>query len=162
MAKVIKPLEAALAFEKEGREFFTEASSKSGDPLTKEIYDYLAYMETKHMEDIIRISEELKAKGMFPSNANLSETTDKKSIFKEELDKIAKDTLLPQDEVTALRNALALEVKGREMYLRFSEEAEGENERSFFNLLAEEEQKHFEIIYEFLDYFESKGLKMQE
>jgi rubrerythrin len=156
------PLEEALKFEEEGRTFFTTAAEKSGDPLTKEIYEYLAMMELKHMEDIKRISAELKEKGKFPEDATLSSTSDKISIFKEALKQVKKEKELAQEEVTALRNALALEFKGREMYEKFSHEAKDNNEKQFYELLADEEQKHFDIIYEYLEFFEDKGLRMQE
>jgi len=37
-----------------------------------------------------------------------------------------------------------------------------EQEKAFFKHLASEEQKHFDIIYEYLDFLESSGLRMQE
>ena len=162
MAERKTPLEEALKFEEEGRDFFTTAAEKSGDPLTKEIYEYLAMMEIKHMEDIKRISAEHKEKGQFPEKATLSSTSDKAKIFKDALKQLKKETLLAQDEVTALRNALALEFKGREMYEKFSHEAKDQNEKHFYELLAAEEQIHFDIIYEYLEFFEDKGLRMQE
>ncbi len=162
MADRLSPLEEALKFEIEGKAFFTEAARKSGDSLTKEIYKYLARMETKHMEDIERIAGELKEKGVFPEKATLSEPTKSSSIFLQELKKLKKETILPQDEVSALRNGLALEVRGREMYDRLSVEAKDSREKNFYVLLSGEEQKHFDIIYEFLDFCELKGLRMQE
>ena len=35
-------------------------------------------------------------------------------------------------------------------------------EKAFFKILASEEQKHFDIIYEYLDFLESSGLRMGE
>jgi rubrerythrin len=110
------PLAMALKFEQEGRDFFTAAAEKSGDPLTREIYEYLAMMELKHMEDIKRIAALLKEKGSFPEKITLSATSDKTGIFKEALKKVKKEKVLAQEEVVALRDALALEFKGREMY----------------------------------------------
>lgn len=156
------PLEEALKFEEEGRSFFTTAAEKSGDPLTKEVYEYLASMELKHMEDIKRISAELREKGKFPEKATLTSTSDRAEIFKEALKKVKREKVLAQEEVTALRDALALEFKGREMYEKLSHEAKDNNEKHFYDLLAEEEQKHFDIIYQYLEFFEDKGLRMQE
>lgn len=156
------PLAMALKFEQEGRDFFTAAAEKSGDPLTREIYEYLAMMELKHMEDIKRIAAQLKEKGSFPEKITLSATSDKTGIFKEALKKVKREKVLAQEEVVALRDALALEFKGREMYEKLSHEAKDHNEKHFFDLLADEEQKHFDIIYEYLEFFEQKGLRMQE
>jgi rubrerythrin len=48
------------------------------------------------------------------------------------------------------------------MYTRMSENATNRQEKAFFKILASEEQKHFDIIYEYLDFLESSGLRMQE
>ncbi len=162
MSEKFNLLEEALKFEKEGRDYFSEAASKAGDKMTKEIYQYLALMETKHMEDIQRIAGEMKNKGTFPDNATLSVTTKSSEIFLKELEKLSREKMLPQNEVAALRNGLALEVRGREMYERLSEEATDQGESNFYRKLAGEEQKHFQIIYEYLDFYESTGLRMQE
>lgn len=162
MSEKLSPLEMALKFEQEGNDFFTEAAKKSEDPLTREVYEYLALMELKHMEDIKRIAGELEETGKFPEKASLSATSDRVAIFKEALKKVKREKILAQEEVTALRDALALEFKGREMYEKLCHEAKDQNERHFYDLLAEEEQKHFDIIYEYLEFFEDKGLRMQE
>jgi rubrerythrin len=48
------------------------------------------------------------------------------------------------------------------MYTRMSENAGNRQEKVFFKLLASEEQKHFDIIYEYLDFLENSGLRMGE
>ncbi len=156
------PLKEALEFERAGKKFFSDSAKKAGDPLTRELYEYLAQMETKHMEEVIRISKELEEKGAFPNEITLQETTKPADIFLNELKKISSVDVITDDDVTVLRTALNLEVRGREMYETFSKNAEDEKEARFYELLAEEEQRHFEIIYQLLEYFENKGLKMGE
>lgn len=162
MAEMKPQLKEALEFEKAGKKFFSESAQKAGDSLTRELYNYLAQMETKHMEDILRISKELEEKGQFPEKVTLQDMTKPAEIFMEELRKLSGEEMVTEDEVTALRHALNLEVKGREMYERFAREASDEKESTFYRLLAAEEQRHFDIIYQLLDYFESKGLRMGE
>jgi rubrerythrin len=43
-----------------------------------------------------------------------------------------------------------------------SRNAADRKEKTFFGILASEEQKHFEIIYEYLEYLEASGLRMGE
>jgi hypothetical protein len=54
------------------------------------------------------------------------------------------------------------EAEGREMYLRMSKAAPGRQEKAFFRLPSLEEQVHFEILCEYLDYLEATGLRMRE
>jgi rubrerythrin len=51
---------------------------------------------------------------------------------------------------------------GREMYLRMSRDATNPQEKRFFKLLSGEEESHFNIIYEYLDFLENQGLRMQD
>jgi rubrerythrin len=48
------------------------------------------------------------------------------------------------------------------MYTRMSENSSNRQEKAFFRILASEEQKHFDIIYEYLHFLESSGLRMQD
>jgi rubrerythrin len=43
-----------------------------------------------------------------------------------------------------------------------SQNSSNRQEKAFFRILASEEQKHFDIIYEYLDYLENSGLRMRE
>jgi rubrerythrin len=61
-----------------------------------------------------------------------------------------------------MRRALSFEAMGREMYLRMSKDATNPQEKRFFKLLSGEEESHFNIIYEYLDFLESQGLRMQD
>jgi rubrerythrin len=61
-----------------------------------------------------------------------------------------------------MRRALAFEAMGREMYARMSKDATNPQEKRFFKLLSSEEDSHFNIIYEYLDFMENQGLRMQD
>ncbi len=65
-------------------------------------------------------------------------------------------------DTAGLKAALGMEAQGREMYLRASKEASHPQEKKFYKLLAAEEDTHFAIIYEYLDYLEDQGLRMRE
>jgi len=100
-------------------------------------------------------------------------------LFKREYSRIKKEKTITGDAATAMRKALGFEAEGREMYTRMSENSSNRQEgremytrmsenssnrqeKAFFKLLASEEQKHFDIIYEYLDFLESTGLRMGE
>ena len=66
------------------------------------------------------------------------------------------------DAAAAMRKALGFEAEGREMYRRMAEGAGHPQEKKFFRLLSAEEGKHFEVIYEYVDFLEATGLRMGE
>ena len=151
----------ALRFEREGKRLFTAAADKSADPFAKQVFALLAQMETKHMEDIQAIARELEAGGKFPKVASAPHDARMRQ-FRREHSRIRKEKVISGDAADGMRKALAFEAEGREMYIRMSKAATHPQEKRFFKLLATEEDSHFNIIYEYLDFLESRGLRMQD
>jgi rubrerythrin len=84
------------------------------------------------------------------------------SRFRREHSRIRKEKVISGEAVDGMRKALAFEAEGREMYLRMSKTATNPQEKRFFKLLAGEEDTHFNIIYEYLDFLEGQGLRMRD
>ena len=154
-------LERALRFEKEGKRFFTAAAAKSADPFAKQVFSLLAQLETKHMEDIQAIARVLEEEGKFPKVTSAPHDA-RMRVFRREHSRIRKEKIISGDAADGMRKALAFEAEGREMYARMSKAATNPQEKRFFKLLSNEEDSHFNIIYEYLDFLEDKGLRMQD
>jgi len=151
----------ALRFEKEGKRFFTAAAAKSADPFAKRVFALLAEMETKHMEDIQAIARRLEEEGKFPKVSSAPSDARMRQ-FRREHSRIRKEKIISGDAADGMRKALAFEAEGREMYARMSKAATNPQEKRFFKLLSGEEDNHFNIIYEYLEFLEDKGLRMQD
>lgn len=154
-------LERALRFETEGKRFFTAAAAKSMDPFAKQVFLLLAQLETKHMEDIQAIARKLEEEGKFPRVSSTPHDA-RMRLFRREHSRIRKEKAISGEAVDGMRKALSFEAEGREMYLRMSKAATNPQEKRFFKLLAAEEDSHFNIIYEYLDFLENRGLRMQD
>jgi rubrerythrin len=154
-------LERALRFETEGKRFFTAAAAKSVDSFAKHVFLLLAQLETKHMEDIQAIARKLEEEGKFPKVSSTPHDS-RMRLFRREHSRIRKEKVISGEAVDGMRKALAFEAEGREMYLRMSKAATNPQEKRFFKLLAGEEDSHFNIIYEYLDFLEAQGLRMQD
>lgn len=172
MAKTAKPgpkkanattdaLTRALRFEKTGMRYFTLASEKAADGFAKRMFALLADMERKHFEDIREIAGKLDEKGKFPA-VSTANSEGRMRLFKREYARIKREKTISGDAAAAMRKALGFEAEGREMYTRMSRNATDRKEKTFFGILAAEEQKHFDVIYEYLDYLEASGLRMGE
>ena len=151
----------ALRFEKTGMRYFTVSSQKATDGFAKKVFALLADMERRHFEDIQAIGKKLEETGKFPAVSTVS-SEGRMRLFKREYSRIKKEKTITGDAAVAMRKALGFEAEGREMYTRMSEHASNRQEKAFFKILASEEQKHFDIIYEYLDFLENAGLRMGE
>ena len=151
----------ALRFEKTGMRYFTVSSQKATDGFAKNVFALLADMERRHFEDIQAIGKKLEETGKFPAVSTVS-SEGRMRLFKREYSRIKKEKTITGDAAVAMRKALGFEAEGREMYTRMSENASNRQEKTFYRILAFEEQKHFDIIYEYLDFLENAGLRMGE
>jgi len=154
-------LTRALRFEKTGMRYFTLSAKKATDGFAQRVFALLAEMETKHYEDILAIARKMEETGRFPQVSTVS-SEGRMRLFKREYSRIKKEKAITGDAAVAMRKALGFEAEGREMYSRMSENAQNRQEKTFFGILAAEEQKHFDIIYEYLDFLENAGLRMGE
>jgi rubrerythrin len=154
-------LTRALRFEKTGMRYFTASAQKATDGFAKRVFVLLADMERRHYEDILAIAKKLEETGKFPAVSTVS-SEGRMRLFKREYNRIKKEKTITGDAAVAMRKALGFEAEGREMYTRMSAAAGNRQEKTFYKTLASEEQKHFDIIYEYLDFLENTGLRMGE
>ncbi len=154
-------LTRALRLEVTGRRYYAAAAAKSADPFAKAVFEFLVKMEEGHIRDIRAIAQALAEEGTFPAVSTAPHDA-RMRMFEAEAARIRKETLISGDAASAMRKALGMEAEAREMYLRASRDASHPRERKFFKLLAAEEDTHFAIIYEYLDYLEDQGLQMRE
>ena len=154
-------LARALRFEKSGLRYYETAAAKAADPYAKKAFALLADMERKHVNDILEIARRLEQRGKFPA-VSAADGEGRMRLFRREIGRIRKEKAITGDAAAAMRKALGFEAESREMYSRMSKAAPGRQEKTFFRLLSLEEQAHFEIVYEYLDYLEATGLRMRE
>jgi rubrerythrin len=157
----VSAITRALRFEKTGKRYFALSAEKATDPFARQVFALLADMEQKHYDDIQVVSRKLEKEGKFPAVSAVS-SEGRMRLFKREYSRIKKEKSITGDAAVAMRKALGFEAEGREMYTRMSENATNRQEKTFFRILASEEQKHFDIIYEYLDFLERSGLRMGE
>ena len=154
-------LTRALRFEKTGMRYFTLSAQKATDGFAKRVFALLADMERKHYEEIQAIAKKVGEDGRFPTVSAVN-SEGRMRLFKREYSRIKKEKTITGDAAVAMRKALGFEAEGREMYSRMSANSSNRQEKAFFNYLAIEEQKHFDIIYEYLEFLDNSGLRMQD
>jgi rubrerythrin len=161
VGRAANALTRALRFEKAGMRYYDLAAGKAADPFAGRVFALLSSMERKHMEDIEAIARQLGEKGKFPDVPS-GDSEGRMRLFQRECRRIRKEKAITGDSAAAMRKALGFEAEGREMYSRMSLAASDRREKKFYRMLSLEEQNHFEIIYEYLDFLEGAGLRMGE
>jgi rubrerythrin len=154
-------LTRALRFEKTGMRYFALSEQKATDGFAKRVFALLADMERKHYEEIQAIAKKVGEDGRFPAVSAVN-SEGRMRLFKREYSRIKKEKTITGDAAVAMRKALGFEAEGREMYTRMSANSSNRQEKAFFRYLAIEEQKHFDIIYEYLEFLDNSGLRMQD
>ncbi|MHC5038845.1 MAG: ferritin family protein [Planctomycetota bacterium] len=142
----LEHLKKALEFEHEGFAFYRKALEEAEHTAAKSVFQWLVEEEREHAEYLLKLHGRLSADGRWPTEITLSMDKDFEMIFRDASRK--RDAILPPSagEVEALRFALAMEKKGREMYRRLREKAEDPNERVLYSHLAEWEQSHADLV----------------
>jgi rubrerythrin len=157
---VLEVLIRAMITEQDGYDFYMAATDRVADEKGKTMLKGLANDEIEHLH--ILQSEYNKVKGgesfvdLESARANLPPEPGMR-LFPEKSNLGAMLEAVTNDE-QALRVALEFELKGYEMYNKAAQDADDENAREVFAYLAKQEDGHYELIQQTLNYLVDDGL----
>jgi rubrerythrin len=142
--------EYAMQMEKDGEDFYREVAQQSPNRGIKTILTMLADDEVRHYNVIEKMKSDEPSK--------LVETTvltNAKNVFaqlKESGEKFTSET----NQIRLYQKALDIEKKSRDFYTQKAGEVSGENVKELFLRLAGEEQKHYVLVENIIDFL-SRG-----
>lgn len=155
--KNLKGIEEAVALaierEKEARDFYLSKAALMDNPKFKELYEYLANEEVKHLGylESYRDKRELPAISTeIPSGQSFAPEFDIGRI---------KGGEITLGDAGILLAALRHERKSEDFYSEVAKKVEDESLRRFFEMLAGYERGHYELIDGFLE--EITSFRMQ-
>ena len=146
---LLQALIEAFLMEKGTKEFYADASGKSGNSDAKKIFGELADWEKKHMDFIqflyqsINGGQEIKSFEEF-NNRTEAPLTEAGIPVKDLEAKIEKYTI--KDETGALTLAMEIEGKAYNLYHKLSQDAEDTNAKVVFSEMMDQEVKHVEYL----------------
>jgi len=149
------PLELAINFEVEGREYFLKAAEKVKHPLGKSMFEALARDESRHIQAIKRIKASLKEGNEWPDEQLPEKSGAMKSIFKDAKQNMDKDVKPDEDDLEVIKQALALELKGHKFYRELAEKESDPKAIKFYELLANEEKGHYTLLQNTEEYLKN-------
>lgn len=139
--------EYALKLEREGEQYYRQLAESSAHPGLKAAFNILADEEVRHCKAI----EDMMSTSCFdPEKLDMMLDTD--MIHKKLIDRDSVD--FNSTEIKFYEEAIAREDEAGDFYLQKAKEAKNEHERDLFLKLAEEEQKHVEVLQEILDFIQ--------
>lgn len=150
-------LVAAIEMEEKGYTFFKNTAVKAENSFAKEVFDFLAGEELRHIEAIKRFQEDY-LKGKSDNAESLIEgiKSGKGVAALEQLfAQLVKSTPLAGSDLDAYKFAMDFELKGEAFYKKAEAGAKDPNAKKLYGFLVGEERKHFKIVESCLAYFEN-------
>jgi len=150
---------SAIQLEKEGQRFFSDSAKKSQDKLGREVFEFLAKEELKHIESIEGFRKSRREGRSFAMEAVISKSGAEtlhsgiEKIFKE-LQKEAKPTAA---DLEVYQLGMNFEARGVSFYKKVKEQATDLRAKELFAFLVGEEQKHYKILEDCYNYMENPG-----
>lgn len=137
--------EYAMRMEKDGENYYRQMIIQTANKGLKTILTMLADEEVKHYNALERMQSEK------PYMAETTILTDAKNIFVQIRDSGEKIEFEIQ-QLELYRKAQDIEEKSRSFYLEKSDEVEQEYQRELFLKLAEEENKHYFLLDNIIEF----------
>ena len=145
--RTIEILKQAILLEKRGRAFYLNAFENARDPDVKRIFQIMADEEEDHVKFLAQQYKTYQSQGKFDPAVALE--NDGKTVADEVLSSNIKDKISAASfEAAAIASAIDMENRAIAAYSERAENAETEDERQFYEWLADWERGHHKILYQ--------------
>ena len=140
-------LSAAIKFEEDGRNLYMTCMKKTELPWGQSLFQSLADAELKHIERLKEVFTTLSvSQGYTEGPMPLAAERQWKNIFEKAKSKIDTVVKASSNDIDALKLGIDFEERGMKYYKKLSEESNNPLERKFYQILAQEENRHFLIL----------------
>ncbi len=146
-------LNYAVEFELESQAMYRDAKTKTAQPLAQSIFDFLIEQEGLHVEIIRKIQASIDQEKGWPAGVTVPEMASATDVITKLKGEYAGSVEISTNEQEALGIALELEGRGLRMYTGFAGKAVNDAEQTFYEKLAGEEAKHYDLVAQFSAYF---------
>ena len=147
-----KALKQALQFEERGEGIYKNLSEESKNSIVRKTFHYLWKQEQNHIREIRELSKKLSAEGIKLKGDKKEEV---KEFFNKDIKKIKESAKPTDDDIKAHETGKRLEAYAFAFYKKRAGEAEDKKVKEFFNFLAEQENAHFELIQNALEFIKN-------
>jgi rubrerythrin len=151
-SKTLAALQMAIQMEIDGKEYYLKISQESNNELGQKLLLSLAEEEDIHRQKFEEMYNVIQSKKAWPAT-DLQPNGGKRvrTIFAKATEQLGPNVKVLATELDAIQEAMDLENKTHDFYIRQAKAAKYDAERDFYETLAAEEKEHHLIL---LDYFE--------
>jgi len=163
MKDLIADTKLAIELEKKGYDFYVQTAAKTSNPLARSTLESLADREAEHLAKITEFHKNLTGEQKLKSDwlKGVELPPKKEELLRPILQKLKatldKEFKTEQDINDAYKIAEGLERDSYNLYLKIAKENENGTTKKFYSALAAEEQEHYEILDETLQYLNNPG-----
>jgi rubrerythrin len=151
MENLQEALNTALDMEKTGYDIYMKAAQKTSNKLGKNTLEAIAAKELDHIKAIEEFAEKNTGRAIEAINPK-----SKSDYIRPIMDKLAKsldeNVTKDSDLEKAYKVALELEKRSYDFYKKLNEESKDPQAKKFFEFLMGEENTHYELLSETLEY----------
>ncbi|NQT21590.1 MAG: hypothetical protein HQ592_17935 [Planctomycetes bacterium] len=144
-------LDRAVALQKEGWDYFEQASERTGNELAKRTFQRLAVRcdrQADHLEEIRRLVVSAQTPPTAPPVAP-------RSMFDEIMRTIQRSAAPTAADIAGLREAIVYAIKLRDVYAHFADVSDSAWESSLYEMLNREGETTKLTLADMLDYLRS-------
>lgn len=160
--ELLDVLNKSLSMEKEGYQFYTEGAKKIKNSLGRKMLERLANDELTHIKRIKELYSVLTGE----SDQEIEMTEAKETSFDEIFGRMKEQMKESADELgevgvddeEIINVAIELETHARFFYSESAEKADDERVKKFYQMLAKEEQSHYDALRKTNSYLENPSL----
>jgi len=153
----IKALKLAIQNENKIRNFYLKNCEKMKSEIAKKTFIFLADEELKHIDAINAFNKSIHDgdEPIIESGPEDEAVNSVKEFFSGTAKTAVKKAVASQSELKAYEAGLTMELKGYDFYKQAAEKAEHPNVKKLFEFLMKEENSHYALISNALNYLKS-------
>ncbi len=143
-------VEISLKMESDAVDFYEKCADKMRNPVGRKMFLSIAEDEKRHIELLNKLFRKLD---MTIEKASPMKAI--QSIFAEMKDHMVARVAATTDDMEAFRIAMEMEKQGRDFYRKSAAVAPTPLEKTLFETLADEEEEHFKVFSNTLDFMQN-------
>lgn len=139
--------EMAVKNERIEKEFYEKHAKMASHPLSRALFEHMAFEEADHHDGLKRLHEELQSKGQLPNDCKLSMVeTSVQTILEDVIKKDPNMEKMSDDDLAMIHDAIKLEEKVLIFYERLADRADNPHDKALFDFCVGSEKAHLQSL----------------
>ncbi|MBW2990634.1 ferritin family protein [Candidatus Woesearchaeota archaeon] len=153
----LNALQLAIKTELDIRKFYLDNADKMKNELAKKTFMFLADEELRHVDAIHAFNKSIKegTQPVIDAGTEDEAINRGKEFFSTSMKAVAEKTIAGEDDIAVYELGLQMEQNGYNFYKKAFDKAEHQNVKKLFEFLMKEENAHYALISNAINYLKS-------